>query len=276
MTQAAPWWAKYEQGGAPDGVRVLSFAGPAAAAAAADDAPAVEAAVARERAARPQAAAAAQRALYQHVDVPTFALNDGTRIPAIGLGTWKAAPGEVRLLAARPLNRAAASVPGLLLKRCLCVRAAGAGGCGGGAQGRLPPHRLRGSVPERGGGEHLRDGVGGSAGRRGGMRDSPAPAALAPARASPLPPRYARMSSNAGFLPAPRIAGGGCAARGAGGRAGAPPGALHLLQSVEQRPQRGARAPGLPQVAQGTGRGACAGLAGAGRGRQLPQPCPPR
>lgn len=97
MAQAAPWWAKYEQQGAPDGVRVLSFAGPAAAAAAAADAPAVEAAAARERAARPEAAAAAQRALYQRVEVPAFTLNDGSRIPAIGLGTWKAAPGEVRL-----------------------------------------------------------------------------------------------------------------------------------------------------------------------------------
>lgn len=98
--EAEPWWAKYEVAGPSgsadaSGVRVLSFAGLDAAAAAADAA-AVAAAEQREVAARPAATAAAQRALYVRVDVPSFTLRDGRRIPAVGLGTWKAGPGEVR------------------------------------------------------------------------------------------------------------------------------------------------------------------------------------
>ena len=88
-----PWWAKYEGAGS-DGVRLLSFAGRDADAR--GDAEAVAAAEARDAEARPGALRAARQALYAHVDVPSFPLRDGTRIPAVGLGTWKAGPGEVR------------------------------------------------------------------------------------------------------------------------------------------------------------------------------------
>ena len=57
---------------------------------------AVEAAEAREIAARPSASAAAAAALYSRPPVPYYTLRDGTRMPAVGLGTWKASPGEVR------------------------------------------------------------------------------------------------------------------------------------------------------------------------------------
>lgn len=60
------------------------------------DAEAVAAAERRELEARPAATAAARRALYAKIDVPCFKLRDGHTIPAVGLGTWKAGPGEVR------------------------------------------------------------------------------------------------------------------------------------------------------------------------------------
>jgi hypothetical protein len=100
-TQGQSWWSKYELAdlvtteGQPGSVRTLSFAG-CDEATLAPDAAAIEAAQQRELAARPAATAAARRALYQRVDVPRFRLNDGHSIPDIGLGTWKAAPGEVR------------------------------------------------------------------------------------------------------------------------------------------------------------------------------------
>lgn len=50
----------------------------------------------RELAARPEALQKAERAKYQHVDMPMYTLRDGTRMPAVGLGTWKAERGEVR------------------------------------------------------------------------------------------------------------------------------------------------------------------------------------
>lgn len=57
---------------------------------------AAQAAEQREAAARPGAAAAAVRARYARFAVPTARLNDGHTIPLVGLGTWKAAKGEVR------------------------------------------------------------------------------------------------------------------------------------------------------------------------------------
>jgi hypothetical protein len=96
--QTQPWWAKYEVEGPTqslDSVRLLSFAGREGAVAA-GDAAAVAAAEQQELAARPTATAAAQQALYARVNVPCFTLRDGNRIPAVGLGTWKAGPGEVR------------------------------------------------------------------------------------------------------------------------------------------------------------------------------------
>ncbi len=86
----APWTAKYEVAGLSSAeCPVLSFAGRDAETAA--DAAAVAAAEARELAARPAATRTAQLALYERVDVPSFPLRDGTRIPAVGLGTceWR-------------------------------------------------------------------------------------------------------------------------------------------------------------------------------------------
>lgn len=105
----APWTAKYEVAGlsSPE-CPVLSFAGREAEAAA--DAAAVAAAEARELAARPAATRAAQLALYEQVEVPTFPLRDGTRIPALGLGTC-----ERRAARARS-GRGAGK--GLVVRRC--------------------------------------------------------------------------------------------------------------------------------------------------------------
>ena len=91
---AQPWFAKYEVA-TPEGpaVRLFSFAGSNPAGA---EASAVAAAAQSELAARPAATAAARRALYAPAEVPHFELRDGSRLPAVGLGTWKAAPGEVR------------------------------------------------------------------------------------------------------------------------------------------------------------------------------------
>ena len=61
-----------------------------------DELDAIDAAAKKELAARPAALDAAQRALYRHVDVPRIPLRDGTAIPAIGLGTWKAEKGQVK------------------------------------------------------------------------------------------------------------------------------------------------------------------------------------
>lgn len=140
----APWTAKYEVAGLSSAeCPVLSFAGREAEAAA--DAAAVASAEARELAARPAATRAAQLALYEQVDVPSFPLRDGTRIPAVGLGTCErrgrggAAGGE------RAKGRCAhrcPCVPPLLLTAtsswcmasalsCLLCR----------AQGRRPPAR---------------------------------------------------------------------------------------------------------------------------------------
>jgi hypothetical protein len=62
----------------------------------ADDWAAAQAVEARELALRPEALRQAQRAKYRHVEaMPYFTLRDGNRIPAVGLGTWKAERGEV-------------------------------------------------------------------------------------------------------------------------------------------------------------------------------------
>ena len=51
----------------------------------------------RQRAARPAALLAAEKALYHSIkNMPQIALRDGTKLPAIGLGTWKAERGQVR------------------------------------------------------------------------------------------------------------------------------------------------------------------------------------
>ena len=89
---------------------MLSFAGREAEAAA--DATAVAAAEARELAARPAATQAAQLALYERVEVPTFPLRDGTRIPAVGLGTC-----ERRAARARS-GRGAGKGPAKIARRC--------------------------------------------------------------------------------------------------------------------------------------------------------------
>lgn len=101
MAAPQPWWNKYEVQADPQNpqssstVKLFSVAGRNDADLAVDAA-AVAAAEQRELAARPEATAAAQRALYARVQVPSFTLRDGHTIPAVGLGTWKAAPGEVR------------------------------------------------------------------------------------------------------------------------------------------------------------------------------------
>ena len=91
---AQPWFAAYEVA-TPEspGVRLFSFAGSNPVGA---EAAAVAAAAHSELAARPADTAAARRALYAPAAVPHFDLLDGSRLPAVGLGTWKAAPGEVR------------------------------------------------------------------------------------------------------------------------------------------------------------------------------------
>ncbi|KAL4858530.1 Aldo-keto reductase family 4 member C10 [Chlorella vulgaris] len=100
MAAPQPWWNKYEVQADPrnpqssTAVKLFSLAGRNDADLAVDAA-AVAAAEQRELAARPEATAAAQRALYARVQVPSFTLRDGHTIPAVGLGTWKAAPGEV-------------------------------------------------------------------------------------------------------------------------------------------------------------------------------------
>lgn len=58
---------------------------------------AAQAAERREIAARPAALLAAERALYRKIEnMPHFTLRDGHKIPAVGLGTWKADRGQVR------------------------------------------------------------------------------------------------------------------------------------------------------------------------------------
>ena len=58
---------------------------------------AVLAAERAELAARPEALRQAERDKYRRVaNMPHYTLRDGTRMPAVGLGTWKAERGEVR------------------------------------------------------------------------------------------------------------------------------------------------------------------------------------
>jgi hypothetical protein len=101
----ATWAAKYRvhaglappPGGAAS-LTVYDFSAAAAAGALAPaDLAAVAAAEAAELAARPAALAAAAAALWAAPPaVPRLPLRDGTTIPAVGLGTWKAERGQVR------------------------------------------------------------------------------------------------------------------------------------------------------------------------------------
>ncbi len=91
--QVPPWLAPYAIEGAPPGVAAFSFAAPAATAAVA--ATAAAAAEARELAERQAATRAARKATYAAPASPLITLRDGTLMPAVGLGTWKAAAGEV-------------------------------------------------------------------------------------------------------------------------------------------------------------------------------------
>jgi len=50
----------------------------------------------RELAARPEALRRAEQAKYKRINMPHYTLRDGTRLPAVGLGTWKADKGQVR------------------------------------------------------------------------------------------------------------------------------------------------------------------------------------
>lgn len=61
-----------------------------------EDWAAAQAAERRELAARPEALRKAEAAKYRRVIMPHFTLRDGHRIPAVGLGTWKADKGQVR------------------------------------------------------------------------------------------------------------------------------------------------------------------------------------
>jgi glycerol 2-dehydrogenase (NADP+) len=53
-------------------------------------------------------AATPQHILHPHPDqrfaMQTFELNSGTQIPALGLGTWQSAPGEVKKAVAHALK----------------------------------------------------------------------------------------------------------------------------------------------------------------------------
>jgi hypothetical protein len=101
----ATWAAKYRvhaglappPGGAAS-LTVYDFSAAAAAGALAPaDLAAVAAAEAAELAARPATVAAATAAIWAaSPEVPRLPLRDGTTIPAIGLGTWKAERGQVR------------------------------------------------------------------------------------------------------------------------------------------------------------------------------------
>lgn len=95
---AAAWLQPYTvEHGIPAGkgsLTVLDFAAPGTAPPAWG--PEAQAAEQRELQARAAALRAAEQAKYRRVDVPLVTLNDGTRLPAVGLGTWKAAKGEVQ------------------------------------------------------------------------------------------------------------------------------------------------------------------------------------
>lgn len=97
------WLAPFSIQGSPPGVPAFSFAG-AAAVTAPGAAAAATAAETRELAARPAATQAALQTLYATPPSPLVGLRDGTRMPVVGLGTWKAAPGEVRAAVAAALQ----------------------------------------------------------------------------------------------------------------------------------------------------------------------------
>ena len=96
-----------------------------------------------------QPAAGARRMAAAH-----FTLNTGARVPSVGLGTYKAAPGvvtdvvraavKVFVLLARPRT-----VLSLFSDRLTCALAMGAMAMAG----RVPAHRLRAAVQEREGGQ---------------------------------------------------------------------------------------------------------------------------
>ena len=46
--------------------------------------------------------------------VPSFTLNDGNKIPAIGLGTWQSKPGEVRQAVAHAIKSGYRHIDGAL------------------------------------------------------------------------------------------------------------------------------------------------------------------
>jgi hypothetical protein len=92
------WYEKYKidygQGVLPPNVTVFDFS--SVKSIPPDEWAAIQEAERRELAARPKALAEAERALYKRVNMPLIPLRDGTRIPAVGLGTWKAERGQVK------------------------------------------------------------------------------------------------------------------------------------------------------------------------------------
>jgi hypothetical protein len=88
-----PWYASYKVCSG-ENTLLLDFSGTCKVAA--EHWEAVLAAEAREQAARPTALLEAERAKYQRVGMPSFTLNSGYKLPAVGLGTWKADKGQVR------------------------------------------------------------------------------------------------------------------------------------------------------------------------------------
>ena len=151
------WWRRYQlpqQASTSRGpITVLSFEagvapGPFEAAA---EVAAVALAEARENAARSAAAADAVAALYSRPPVPYYMLRDGTRMPAVGLGTWKAAPGDVRhavntALQAGYGRRCQYRRPFLCARRCRSAAHSTGFMCCGMLQ--VPAHRLRSGVCE--------------------------------------------------------------------------------------------------------------------------------
>jgi alcohol dehydrogenase (NADP+) len=97
-TNQSQWYDKYKVDcsaqGAPN-LMFLDFSGVKEISA--EDWAAAQEIERRELAARPAALLKAQKALYRRVEnMPMITLRDGTTMPAVGLGTWKAEKGQVR------------------------------------------------------------------------------------------------------------------------------------------------------------------------------------